>query len=447
MSQFSRLNFGDEFKWGVSTSAFQTEGTHDKDGKGPSIWDDFSKKKGAIKHNEHARKATKFLTNYQEDLDMVKWMEIENFRFSIAWSRIFPEGIGKVNQKGIDFYNQLIDYCLLLGIKPWVTLYHWDLPLRLEEKGGWRNREVIYWFLEYVDFCIKTFGDRVENWMVLNEPTAFTGLGYFMGIHAPGKKGLKNFLPAMHHAALANAEGGRMIKSLNHKLNVGTTLSLSPIEPFKQKESNYLAANRVDALLNKLYLEPLLGLGYPLEILPAFSKVEKYMNTNDEEKLKFNFDFIGVQNYSREVVSFSWLTPIVKAKLISAKKRGVERTAMGWEYSPNAIYTILKKLNEYENIPPIIITETGLSLEDQLNDEYKVKDQRRIEFLENSIQSVLKAKREGVKVDGYFVWSLTDNFEWAEGYRPRFGLLHVDYKTQKRVPKDSAFWYKKFLTT
>lgn len=440
-----KQHFEEEFLWGVSSSAFQTEGAFLEDGKGLSNWDHFSSKRRKIKNKEDARKATNFYKNYATDLDLIQGMGIKNFRFSVAWSRVLPNGIGKVNTKGLDFYDRLIDGCLERGINPWLTLYHWDLPFALERKGGWQNRDVVNWFTEYIALCEHKYSDRVKNWMILNEPTAFTALGYFMGIHAPGKKGIKNFLPTMHHASMAQAEGGRVLKELNGKLTVGTTFSFSHIESRSAKQKDRKAQQKVDALLNRLYLEPLLGLGYPLDKLEGLREVEKYILEGDMERLAFDFDFIGVQNYGREVVAHSYLTPIVRARLISAKKRKKERTAMNWEYYPEGIYQVLKSLGKYENIPPIIITESGVALHDELTEEGSVHDQRRIEYLQRSIASVERAKKEGVNVGGYFVWSLTDNFEWAEGYKPRFGLVYVDYKNQKRVPKDSAKWYSNFL--
>lgn len=441
----NRSLFHKDFIFGVSTSAFQTEGSHLADGKGESIWDKFTEKRGKIKRNQDAKVATNFYKYFRQDLDYINWMNCNNFRFSISWSRLFPEGVGKVNSKGVAFYDRLIDNCLEMGIDPWVTLYHWDLPQMLEQKGGWTNRDVLMWFEEYVHFTVSKYSDRVKNWMVLNEPTAFTGLGYFMGMHAPGKKGLKNFLPSMHHAAMAQAAGGRLIKSINHQLNVGTTFSFSHVEAYRDNKKDERARVKVDALLNRLYLEPLLGMGYPIEDLPGLNKVEKYMQEGDEKLLAHDFDFIGVQNYSREIVKHSYLTPIVNASLVTAKKRKKPQTEMGWEVYPKSIYEVLTRLNTYKKIPPLMVTESGAAFKDELSNLGRVHDKNRILFLKKSIQEIARAAENGVNLKGYFIWSLTDNFEWAEGYHPRFGLIYIDYKKQKRVPKDSAFWYKDFL--
>jgi len=224
MIAISRADFGKDFNWGVSTAAYQIEGAYQKDGKGLSIWDLFTRKKGRIANNENANIACDFYHRYANDLALMRSMHIPHYRFSLSWSRIFPAGTGPVNNAGVDFYNRVIDFCLELEITPWITLYHWDLPYELEKKGGWVNREIVNWFCEYVQFCIRHFGDRVKNWIVLNEPMAFTGAGYFLGVHAPGKKGLSNFLAAAHHASLCQAEGGRLIRSESAGFTIGSSL-------------------------------------------------------------------------------------------------------------------------------------------------------------------------------------------------------------------------------
>ncbi|CAN5323550.1 GH1 family beta-glucosidase [soil metagenome] len=441
---FNKNDFGAGFKWGVSTAAYQIEGGWNEDGKGISIWDKFCETKGKIYNNQSGKLTCDFYHRWKEDLQLMKEMNIPNFRFSISWTRLFPEGNGKINPAGISFYNQIIDYCLFLGIEPWVTLYHWDLPLALEESGGWTNRDIVSWFGDYVEACIVHFGDRVNYWMVLNEPMVFTGAGYFLGVHAPGKKGLRYFLPAVHHAALCQAEGARRIKSLRPGAEVGTTFSCSYIEPLMDTTRDRAAAERVDAVLNRLFIEPSLGLGYPTDKFDYLKRIEKYMQPGDQEKLKFDFDFIGVQNYTREIVKYSLFTPVLKANLVKANKRGGPITLMDWEVYPEAIYWMLKKFNNYPGVKKIYITENGAAFEDNLNGG-KVEDPKRVEFLTSYLSQVLRAKKEGIKVEGYFIWTFTDNFEWAEGFRPRFGLVHVDFETQKRIIKSSGFWYNKFL--
>lgn len=440
----TKAPFGTDFVWGVSTAAYQIEGGYLQDGKGFSIWDDFVRKRGKIANKEHGDVACDFYHRYQDDLQLMADMNIHNHRFSIAWSRIFPAGRGEVNQAGIDYYNRLIDAMLDLGITPWITLYHWDLPSSLEIKGGWTNRDVVAWFGEYVACCVKHFGDRVKHWMVLNEPMVFTGAGYFLGIHAPGRRGLNAFLAATHHAALAQAHGARVIKSLQPEGTVGTTFSTSHIEPFSDRERDLVAAKKADAMLNRLFVEPLLGMGYPTDDISALRKIEKFMNAEDEQDLKFDMDFVGVQNYTREIVQHSYFVPYLRAKLVTAQKRKVPTTTMNWEVYPESIYHILKKFSAYANMPPLMVTENGASFPDMLENG-KVNDAARVQYLQNAITHIKRAQQEGVDVRGYFVWTFLDNFEWAEGYHPRFGLVHVDFETQRRTRKASGNWYADFL--
>ncbi|MBO9572439.1 MAG: beta-glucosidase [Chitinophagaceae bacterium] len=442
--ELRRDDFGKDFKWGVSSAAYQIEGAHLKNGKGLSIWDEFTSRKGKILNNENANIACDFYNNYHQDLALMRSMNIPCYRFSISWSRIFPDGTGQANKEGVDFYKRVIDFCLELEIEPWITLYHWDLPLELEKKGGWANREIVNWFSDYVSFCIRTFGDKVKYWMVLNEPMVFTGAGYFLGIHAPGRKGLKSFLAAVHHASLCQAEGARIIKSINGNLKVGSTFSCSHIDPLTQDEPDLIAAVKVDALLNRLFIEPLVGKGYPVHELKILQRMEPFIKDGDEKKLAFNLDFTGIQNYTREVVTHSYLTPLLQARIVKAPARKVETTSMKWEVYPESIYMMLRKYGNYKNIKEIIITENGAAFPDQVENG-TVNDVKRKQYLQHYLAQVLKAKREGVRVNGYFVWTFMDNFEWAEGYHPRFGLVHVDFATQKRIIKHSGYWYSNFL--
>jgi beta-glucosidase len=444
-NRLSRYLFGDDFVWGVSAAAFQTEGAWNTDGKGESIWDTFTHKKGNVKNKQNADVACDFYHRYREDIDLIKQMGIPNFRFSLSWSRIIPQGTGAINQAGIKFYNEVINYCLAQGIEPWPTLYHWDLPQALELKGGWTNREIINWFTEYTTVCANAFGDRVKHWMVMNEPAVFTGAGYFLGIHAPGKRGLRNFLPAVHHAVLSIAAGARQLRMLLPDAEIGTTFSCSHIEPYREKQSDLDAANRADALINRLFIEPILGLGYPVKELRVLKQLDKYILPGDEENMQFDFDFIGLQNYTRELVKYSFFAPYIGASLVKAQSRKVETTEMGWEVYPPAIYYILKKFDQYPQIKKILITENGAAFKDELKDG-TVNDIKRTEYLKSHIGQVLKARQEGCKVEGYFVWTLTDNFEWAEGYHPRFGLIHINFETQQRIVKNSGHWYRGFLT-
>jgi beta-glucosidase len=442
--QFKRTDFGHDFHWGVSTAAYQIEGAHDADGKGESIWDAFTQKRKKILGGHHGNQACDFYHTYEQDISLIQQLHIPNYRFSISWSRVFPQGIGASNPAGIDYYNRIIDSCLSRGIQPWVTLYHWDLPQALENKGGWTNREILNWFEYYVEYCVKQFGDRVKHWMILNEPMVFTGAGYFLGLHAPGKKGLSSFLSAVHHAALCQAAGASIVKSLYSDALAGTTFSYSHIEPFRQNERDRIAAIKTDALLNRLFIEPLLGLGYPVKELKILQRLEKFIKNGDEAKLAFNMDFAGLQIYTRELVQHAPLVPFLKMKIVKAAKRNVEKTQMNWEVYPPSIYHALKRWNGYENLKEIIVTENGAAFDDHCLDGV-VRDPKRTGYIKDHLLQLLMAKQEGVRVNGYFVWTLLDNFEWAEGYHPKFGLVHVNFKTQERIVKDSGKWYGSFL--
>lgn len=439
-----KTSFGEDFKWGVSAAAFQTEGGSDADGKGASIWDVFTAQKGKIKSGHRPGDACDFYNLYRSDIQLIRSLNIPNFRFSLSWPRLIPAGAGKKNQAGIDYYNKIIDFLLECNITPWVTLYHWDLPHALELKGGWTNRDIVSWFEDYTELCARNFGDRVRNWMVMNEPSVFTGAGYFLGVHAPGKTGLANYLKAVHHSTLSTAASGRVLRSMLPAANIGTTFSCTYIEPSSVSARDQAAAKRVDALLNRSFIEPILGLGYPQADVPVLKKLDRYRSGSDDRDMVFDFDFIGLQCYTREVVRASWLTPYIQAALVKAEKRNVACTDMKWEVYPPSIYHILKKFGAYENIPRILITENGAAFPDKVI-QGKVVDEKRMKYIRDHLEQVLIAKKEGVKVDGYFVWSLTDNFEWAEGYHPRFGLIYVDFETQERIIKQSGFWLRDFL--
>jgi beta-glucosidase len=430
------------FIWGVSASAAQTEGASLADGKGLSIWDTFCKKKRKIADQSTLEPGTDFYHRFGEDLDLVQDLKIPNFRFSISWPRVIPEGIGQINHKGIDFYDRLVDGCLQRGITPWITLYHWDLPHSLEVKGGWTNREVIDWFENYVNVCTTRLGDRVRNWMVLNEPMAYCGAGYFLGMHAPGRSGIKPFVKAALHTSLSLSRGADVVRRNVTQANIGSTFSMSDVEPLTDSDKDQLAAAKVDDLLNRFFLYPALGKGYPLKRLKFLHSITDHMQPGDENKLKADLDFIGLQNYTREVVKHSWITPYIKASLISAKKRNAPYTEMGWEVWPDSIYKSIAKVCSIPNVPPVIVTENGAAFVDTVDENGSVNDIKRLYYLRDHINMVMKAKSDGYDVRGYFVWSLTDNFEWAEGYRPRFGLVHIDYENNlKRTIKTSGRWY------
>ena len=444
---FSRADFGPDFHWGAACAAYQVEGAWQEQGKGPSIWDDFTRRRGAIKRGEHARVGPDFYHRWPEDLDLARGLGLADFRFSVAWSRVLPAGTGPINHRGLDFYDRLVDGCLERGLRPWLTVFHWDLPSALQARGGWTNRDVVRWLADYAQVLARRLGDRVEHWLVLNEPMAFVGAGHLLGIHAPGRRSLSAFLAAAHHAVLAQAEGGRALRAtLPATARVGTAFSCSYLTPHRPGHApDEAATRRADAVLNRFFVEPTLGLGYPTAELPALGwLLERYQRPGDEQRLAFGFDFWGVQNYTREVVKFSPWLPLQWAALVPARQRGVPHTDMGWEVYPESIYHMLKQFGAYPNAPKLLLTESGSAFPDVVT-AGRVPDGARQAYLQAAVGQVLRAQREGVDVGGYFAWSLTDNFEWAEGYGPRFGLIHVDYDTQARTVKDSGRWYQQFL--
>ncbi|MCF2492076.1 GH1 family beta-glucosidase [Dyadobacter chenhuakuii] len=441
---FNKQDFGADFSWGVATAAYQIEGAVDVDGRGPCVWDKFATIKGKIKNGDDARIACDFYNRFESDIELIHALGFKEFRFSISWSRILPKGYGEVNEAGILFYNKLIDKCLSLDIVPWITLYHWDLPQALEDLGGWKNRRILEWFESYATICANAFGDRVKKWIVLNEPMAVAGLGYTTGLHAPGRKSISNFLPVVHHLAMCQAIGGEVIRRNVADAYIGTAISCSYVHPASASFRDIRAAKRADALMNRLFIEPALGMGYPADAFRFLGNIKRYMQPGDAERLKFDFDFIGIQNYFSVVVKHSYFAPVVWLKEVPAKLRNVPVTAMGWEVSSDGMYHILKQFDAYDGIREIIVSENGAAFHDQVEGE-NVHDPERKSFYQEYLAAILKAKNEGVKVKGYLAWTMMDNFEWAEGYAARFGLVHVDFKTQKRTVKDSGKWFASFL--
>lgn len=441
---YSKEDFGDRFRWGISLAAYQVEGAFKADGRGPSIWDHFSNQKNRIKDGSNGNVACEFYYRYENDIALAKSLNLSHFRFSISWTRIIPDGTGEVNRLGLDFYNRLIDCCLKYGLEPWVTLYHWDLPLALEKQGGWTNRKIVEAFIRFVDVCSKSFGDRVKNWIVLNEPFTFTGLGYLAGYYAPGRFGMNNYLPAVHHATLCQAEGARRIRRNLPDAFIGTSISCSYVAPSSGHPRQLAAARRVDALVNRLHIEPLLGMGYPVRELPVLERIEKFFQPYDEELIKFDFDFIGLQNYFSLVAYDNPLVPYLQALVVPFRKLNRPLTANGWEVYPEGMYRILKQFSEYP-IKEFIVTENGAAFHDHVEGN-RIHDKRRLQYIQSYLGEVLRAKQEGMNISGYFIWTLMDNFEWKAGFRSRFGIVYTDFTHQTRIIKDSGLWVRDFLT-
>lgn len=439
-------DFGNDFLWGVATAAAQIEGAANDYGKGLSIWDTFAKRSGKTKKGHQPTVACDFYHRYPEDIALVKTLGFKVFRFSIAWARIFPLGHGTVNPEGVAFYHHVIDECLNQGLVPMITLYHWDLPEALSKEGGWTAFGINSWFNEYVSFCAKEYGDKVKHWIVINEPFGFTSLGYMLGVHAPGQTGAHNFFDAALHAAIAQADGGRILRAEVANAIIGTAFSCSEVVPHTPSAQDLLAAKRTDALINRFFFEPVLGLGFPTADWDVLEKFAISHSTwRHQERMKFDFDFIGLQNYFPLVIRYNAFIPILQAWEVKAKNRKVPHTAMGWEINADSFYRIIKQFAAYPQVKNIMITENGAAFQDHVVNG-KVDDQERIGYFKAYLAAMLKAKNEGINITGYLAWTLTDNFEWAEGYQARFGLVRNDFKTQQRTIKQSGYWWQEFLS-
>ena len=424
------------FTWGVATSSYQIEGAATAGGRGPSIWDTFSRVPGAVINGDSGDVACDHYHRYHEDLDLIKWLGVNAYRFSIAWPRIFPQGAGSPNQAGIDFYDRLIDGALERGITPWPTLYHWDLPQALEDKGGWNSRATSERFAEYAHLMAEKFGDRVKNWTTLNEPFCSAWLGYLYGVMAPGIKDLQTAINASHHLLLGHGLATQAIRSVASDLRVGIVLNLTPAIPLNEKDE--LAAKYADGFDNRWYADPVFKGSYPQDIVEGFGK-EVPIHAGDMQSISAPLDFLGINFYTRQTVTLDESAKPLPYRPVMVD--GVERTAMGWEVHPESLTNIIMRVHRDYAPKEIYITENGSAWDESVIND-KVDDSRRVSYLERHLDAMLAAKAQGAPVNGYFAWSLMDNFEWAFGYSKRFGIVYVDYETQKRIPKSSAYYYR-----
>ena len=424
------------FTWGVATSSYQIEGAATAGGRGPSIWDTFSRVPGAVINGDSGDVACDHYHRYNEDLDLIKWLGVNAYRFSIAWPRIFPQGAGSPNQAGIDFYDRLIDGALERGITPWPTLYHWDLPQALEDKGGWNSRATSERFAEYAHLMAEKFGDRVKNWTTLNEPFCSAWLGYLYGVMAPGIKDLQTAINASHHLLLGHGLATQAIRSVASDLRVGIVLNLTPAIPLNEKDE--LAAKYADGFDNRWYADPVFKGSYPQDIVEGFGK-EVPIHAGDMQSISAPLDFLGINFYTRQTVTLDESAKPLPYRPVMVD--GVERTAMGWEVHPESLTNIIMRVHRDYAPKEIYITENGSAWDDSVIND-KVDDSRRVSYLERHLDAMLAAKAQGAPVNGYFAWSLMDNFEWAFGYSKRFGIVYVEYETQKRIPKSSAYYYR-----
>ena len=429
------------FTWGVSTSSYQIEGAANEDGRGQSIWDTFCKVPGKVVNFDNGDMACDHYHRYKEDLDLMKWMGVKAYRFSVAWPRVIPDGVGRVNEMGLDFYDRLIDSLLEREIAPWLTMYHWDLPEALQLRGGWNNREIVEWFGEYSEVLTSRFGDRVKNWMTLNEPLCSAWLGHLYGDMAPGIKDLQTALNVSHNLLMSHGLACQVIRSNVSEANVGIVLNVTPAVPATDSQEDGNAAQLADGFDNRWFLDPVFGRSYPADVIDALGASPE-IHSGDMKLIAQDLDFLGVNFYSRQTVAADQNSKPLPIR--SVNRENVKRTAMNWEVHPQAFEEILLRISKEYSPKAIYITENGSAWNDEvINGE--IIDDERIDYLVRHLDAMRSARDRGAPILGYFAWSFLDNFEWAYGYEKRFGLIYVDYKTQKRTPKKSAFFYRQLL--
>ncbi len=429
-------HFPDDFVWGVATSAFQIEGASDIDGKGPSVWDTFCKQPGAIADASDGTVACEHYQRYEQDLDMIAKLGVNAYRFSASWPRVQATGSGAWNAKGLDFYERLVDGLLARGIAPYLTLNHWDLPQALQDQGGWAKRDTAHRFVDYALAMHARLGDRVVSIATHNEPWVMSVLGHETGIFAPGIKSRATAMQVAHHLMLSHGMALRALREAGCKASLGIVLNLAPIEPATDSAADRAKARLEDGRLVRWYMDPLFKGAYPADVIDHLENDGPVVQAGDMDIIRTPMDFLGINYYSRSVVSAGepW----------DVHQSGLETTEMDWEVYPQGLTALLLRLHQDYPVPPMFITENGGAFKDPMVDG-KVHDADRTRYLQQHIQAVADAMRQGVNMGGYMVWSLMDNFEWASGYVKRFGIVHVDYATQKRTLKDSALWYQQFL--
>ncbi len=429
--------FPPDFLWGTATAAYQIEGAHDANGKGRSIWDTFSHTPGKIERGETGDDACDHYHRYRDDVALMADLGLNAYRFSIAWSRVLPEGTGAPNQRGLDFYNRLVDALLAQRIRPFITLYHWDLPQALEDRGGWGVRDTAAAFGEYAALMGRTLGDRAKDWITLNEPLASTTAGYIFGVHAPGKQDPRLGFQVSHHLNLAHGAAVRALRSTVPGAHIGITQVSLPVYPASDSEADRVATRRYDGFVNRWYWDPPLVGRYPQDILERLGPLAPQIEAGDLERVSPPIDFFGHNSYTRAIVKDDPDSAVTGV----AQVRGPgPKTEMGWEVYPEHLYDALTRLTRDYRAPDIYITENGAAFADEVVNG-QVKDLQRADYLHTHLAACHRAIAAGVKLRGYFCWSLLDNFEWSYGYGKRFGLIHVDYATQRRIIKESGRYF------
>jgi beta-glucosidase len=429
------------FLWGAGTAAYQVEGAVAEDGRGESVWDRFCAAHGNVRNGDDGAVACDFYHRYPEDIRLMQELGIDAFRFSIAWPRVLPEGTGRVNQAGLDFYDRLVDALLAAGIVPFATLYHWDLPQPLEDAGGWPARATVDAFGEFAAVVLERLGDRVGHWVTQNEPWVASWLGYGLGVHAPGRASEREALAAAHHLLLGHGRAVAIARELAPSARVGITLDLEYVEPASECDEDREAARRFDCYRNRWFLDPVCHGAYPADALESYGELAPEIAAGDLEAISAATDFLGVNYYRRTRVAAS----PNGGRPVAVQTAAAEHTDMGWEVYPDGLHRLLLRVQREYAPREVYVTENGAAYTDVRNHDGSVRDPERVAYLDRHIGAVSRAAAEGVPVRGYFVWSLQDNFEWAYGYSRRFGIVYVDYPTLERVPKDSYRWYRELI--
>jgi beta-glucosidase len=433
--------FPPDFLWGAATSAYQIEGATTEDGRGEGIWDRFCTVPGAVRNGESGAIACDFFHRYPDDVRLMRELGLGAFRLSVSWPRILPEGRGRIEQRGLDFYDRLVDELLEAGIRPFVNLFHWDLPQRLEDEGGWPVRSTAEAFVELAEAVVGRLGDRVSDWSTHNEPWCAAWLGYGLGVHAPGRRSKADAVAALHHVLLSHGWAVDVIRRAAYEARVGIILDSWPAHPATDDPADVAAARDIDTLRNRMVFDGALLGSYPDDALALLAPIEPPVRGGDMVALSPPLDWVGVNNYSRNLVRGN---PAGGEPLFVRAPEG-RLTEMGWEVYPDGLYEVLTRVHRDYAPGSIYVSENGAAFADVRGHDGRVRDPERIEYLAAYLDGVARAADEGVPVHGYFVWSLLDNFEWSLGYGPRFGLVYVDYATLERVPKESFSWYRGLL--
>jgi beta-glucosidase len=436
------------FVWGVATASYQIEGAVREDGRAPSIWDTFSHTPGAVAGGDTGDVAVDHYHRYADDVALIAALGAGSYRFSLAWPRLQPAGRGPLHRRGVDFYRRLLDRLRERGIVPWATLYHWDLPQVLQDAGGWPARDTAERFAEYAERVHAALAGEVQHWITLNEPWCAAFLGHAAGVHAPGMRDAAAAVRAAHHLLLGHGLAVEAMRAHGGESRIGITLNLQPVRPAGDSAADADATRRIDGLANRWFLDPVLLGRYPADVAEDLAPIagQDHVRPGDAARTAAPLDFLGVNYYTRLLVRAAggppqepW--PWVTAPDAAFVARGLPRTAMGWEIDPDGLYEALDRVRR--DYPPVAlyITENGAAFPDAAGPDGSVEDADRIAYLDGHLRAARRLIADGVDLRGYFAWSLLDNFEWAEGYAKRFGLVHVDYATQRRTPKASARWF------